>query len=461
MFAHDPGLALGYDVRVSLRVRLLGTLEFESDGVKIPSPSGRVLEVAVYLAARPGLRSWAELGAHTGLTRTQIEALEFGALTADLELNDQGAFLDAESDLSAYSASQGDIRALARLRGELAPGLEPSDSAFRMWLERERFEIKRVFLVALLDHAARLESENKTREAEANLVYVQKQLETVHASNPYFAALLKLELSRYHWRLNRPARTIELIQAALPDLMPGDARDAQVNLGAALVRCERLQDAIRALEVLPESGSARGWGLVHLGNAHRWVGALEDAVESADEAFSIAKLESDGHLAIAALIVKGEALLDRATIEKREPKEAVIAFGRGVGISEVLGEDASAGVLAGLAHAHALWGNKAKALEGAEKAFKRARAAKDGVSATRALLALYAATHIGSFARNALSEARLCQHRPLEMLALIAVADKERDAQTAQDALDLAEQIGARGGIERAQNLLESLKQSV
>jgi hypothetical protein len=124
-------------VRVSLRVRLLGTLEFESDGVNIPSPSGRVLEVAVYLAARPGLRSWAELGAHTGLTRAQIEALEFGALTADLELNDQGAFLGAESDLSTYFASQGDIRALARLRGELAPGLEPSDWAFRMWLERE------------------------------------------------------------------------------------------------------------------------------------------------------------------------------------------------------------------------------------------------------------------------------------------------------------------------------------
>jgi tetratricopeptide (TPR) repeat protein len=292
-------------------------------------------------------------------------------------------------------------------------------------------------------------------------VYVQKQLEMVHALDPYFGALLRLELSRYHWRLNRPARTIELIQAALPNLTPTDTAEARVNLGAALVRCGRLQDAIQTLELLPESGSSRGWGLVHLGNAHRWAGALEDAVQNADEAFSIAKQESDGHLAIAALIVKGEALLDRATTQQREPKEAVIAFGQGVGISEVLGEDASAGVLAGLAHAHALWGNKAKALEGAEKAFKRARAAKDGVSATRALLALYAATHIGSFARNARSEARLCQHRPLEMLALIAVADKERDAQTAQDALDLAQQIGARGGIERAQSVLESLKQSV
>lgn len=290
---------------------------------------------------------------------------------------------------------------------------------------------------------------------------MHKQLEIVRASSPHFAALGTLELSRHHWRLNRPERTIDLIQEALPDLTLDEAREARVNLGAALVRSGRLEDAIRALETLPESGSSRAWGLVHLGNAQRWAGALEEAVRVADDAFSIAKIESDGHLAVAALIVKGEALLERATLERREPKDAVIAFGQGVGISEVLGEDASAGVLAGLAHAHAVWGNKPKALEGAEKAFKRARAAKDGVNATRALLALYAATHIGSFARNALSEARLCHHRPLEMLALIAVADKERDAQTAQDALELAEQIGARGGIERARSLLASLKESV
>jgi tetratricopeptide (TPR) repeat protein len=448
-------------VRVSLHIRLLGTLEFELDGVKTPSPSGRILEVMVYLAARPGLQSWAELGTHTGLNRSQTEMLDFGAWKPQLELNDQGAFLSAESDLSAYFASQGDIRALSKLRGELAPGLNPLGAAFSAWLERERFEVKRVFLVALLDHAARLESENKTREADANLAYVQKELQAAHDLDPHFGALLKLELSRYHWRLNRPARTIELIQSALPDLNPDETRDAQVNLGAALVRSGRLQDAVQALEMLPPSGSSRGWGLVHLGNAHRWAGRLEDAVHHADEAFMVAKQESDGHLAIAALIVKGEALLDGAVLGKHEPKDAVIAFGQGVGISEMLGEDASAGVLAGLAHAHAIWGNKAKALEGAEKAFKRARAAKDSVSATRALLALYAATHIGSFARNALSEARLCQHRPLELLGLIAVADKERDAQTAQDALTLAEQIGARGGIERAKSLLESFKESV
>lgn len=446
--------------RVSVRASLFGRLEFEANGQILPLPSGSALELIVYLAARPGLRGWAELEANLGLRRDQIEALEFGAFGTHLELNEQGAFLDAESDLVDYLAAQGDIRALARLRGELAPGLGASNPVFQAWLERERFEVARVFLVALLDHAARLENEGKTREAEANLEYVQKQLEVVRTSSPHFAALLRLELSRHHWRMNRPERTVELIQGALPDLPPADASEARVNLGAALVRCGRLAEAIRALSRLPESGSSRGWGLVHLANAMRWTGALEDAVRVADEAYALSKQESDGHLAVAALTVKGESLLERAILEGREPKEAVIAFGQGIGISEILGEDASAGVLAGLAHAHAVWGNKPKALEGAEKAFKRARAARDGLNATRALLTLYAATHIGSFARNALSEARSGQHRGLEMLALIAVADKERDPGIAREALALAEEIGARGGAERARAVLDSLTQS-
>ncbi len=449
--------------RVSLRARLFGKLEFEVGERVLALPPGRAVEVIVYLTARPGLRAWAELAAHLGMGREQVEALGFGAFREHLELNDAGAFLDAESDLVDYFAAGGDIRALSRLRKELAPGLEerlePSSAAFRAWLKRERFEVKRTFLIALMDHAARLETEGKTREAEANLAYVHKQLEAVQTASPHFGALLRLDVSRHHWRLNRPERTIELIQQAVPDLLPEDALEARVNLGAALVRCGRLQDAIRALQTLPDSGSSRGWGLVHLANAHRWSGDLDDAVRIADDAYAIGKTESDGHLAISALTVKGEALLARDILQSREPKEAVIAFGQGVGISELLGEDASAGALAGLAHAHVIWGNKQKALEGAEKAFKRARAAKDGPNATRALLALYAATHIGSFARNALSEARACHHRGLEMLALIAVAEKERDVGTAQEALTLAEQLGARGGIEAARAVLEALSQ--
>ncbi len=443
---------------MTLHAKLLGTLEFSLDGQALPLPSGRALEVLVFLAARAGVRSWAELEANVGLTRPELESLEFGAFRSQLAFLDAGASLNAESDVQEYFANTLDVRVLARLRGVVAPGLESPREAFRAWLAHERFTVTRTFLVALLDHGARLENQGRAREAEANLAYVVKQRDLVRASSREDAARLTLELSRYHWRLNRPEQTVALIREAILDLEPAEAREANINLGASLVRCGRLTEALEVLADLPQTNDSRGWGLVHRGSAERWLGSFEQAISSADEAFGLAKLESDGHLAVSALTVKGEALLERAIQTGTEPKDAVIAFGQAVGIAEVLGEDASAGVLAGLGHAHAVWGSKQKALDVAEKGFKRARAARDGVSATRALLALYAITRIGGFARNALTEARACQHKPFEMLALIAVAEKERDPTLAQDALGLAQRMGSEFGMERAKAVLEALE---
>ena len=443
---------------MTLQAKLLGRLEFSLDGQILPLPSGQALEVLVFLASNAGVRSWVELEENVGLTRLEVASLGFGAFGPHLEFLDAGAFLNAESDVQEYFANALDLRVLARLRGVIAPDLESSNETFWAWLDRERFAVTRTFLAALLDHGARLDGEGRTREAEANLAYVVKQCDLVRASNREDAARLTLELSRYHWRLNRPEQTVTLIREAIPDLPPAEARAGSINLGAALVRCGRPKETLEALTDLPEQNDSRGWALVHRGNAERWLGELEQAISTADEAFRLAKLESDGHLAVAALTVKGEALLERAIQAGTEPKNAVIAFGQAIGIAEVLGEDASAGVLAGLGHAHAVWGSKQKALDGAEKAFKRARAARDGVSATRALLVLYATTRIGSFARNALTEARACQHKPLEMLALIAVAEKERDVTLAQDALGLAQHIGSPFGMERARAVLDMLE---
>jgi hypothetical protein len=100
-------------------------------------------------------------------------------------------------------------------------------------------------------------------------------------------------------------------------------------------------------------------------------------------------------------------------------------------------------VLAGLAQAHAVWGSKQKALEMAEKAFKRARTAKDAPNATRALLSLYATTKIVSFAKNALTEARACQHKPLEVLALLELAARDHNPELMLEARVIAEQIGS------------------
>jgi hypothetical protein len=79
----------------------------------------------------------------------------------------------------------------------------------------------------------------------------------------------------------------------------------------------------------------------------------------------------------------------------------------------------------------------------AEKAFKRARTAKDGPNATRALLSLYATTKIASFAKNALTEARGCQHKPLEVLALLELVARDRNPEVMLEARVIAEQIGS------------------
>jgi tetratricopeptide (TPR) repeat protein len=249
---------------------------------------------------------------------------------------------------------------------------------------------------------------------------------------------------------------VQRIETALDDLEPAQALEARVNLGAALLRVGRVRDAVQSLETLPETGSSRGWGLLHRANALRFTDDLERAVRDADAAYTLAARDEDGYLAVAALNVKGESLLELAIQNASEPKDAVIAFGKALGISEVLGEDASALTLAGLAHAHAVWGNQQKALEQAEKAFKRARAAKDSSATIRALLSLYATTRIGSFARNALQEARTARHKPYELLAALTVLEKDRTPELTQATLELARMIGSRRWLQRAERLGDS-----
>ena len=258
---------------------------------------------------------------------------------------------------------------------------------------------------------------------------------------PRFAAELSLELARYFWRLNQPDLAVQTLETALPDLHGNVCDEAIVNLGAALVRVGRLEEAVALLETVV-SGASHGWALAHCANAQRFAGQLVAAIVTADLAYRAAVADEDGFLAVSALCVKGEALLETAVMDETEPLEATIAFGKAFGITEMLGEEASAAPLAGLAHAQAVWGNQQKALEQAEKAFKRARAAKDSASVIRALLALYATTRIGSFARNALSEASAYQHKPLELLATLAVLEKDADSALAAHALELARLTG-------------------
>ncbi len=440
-----------------LYAKLLGSIEFELDGEIISGLEGRTLELLIFLASRGLSKTWSELEV-LGFSQNDLEALELEPVREFLVIQDDSLHLEAGSDVQDYLNAGANLRTLTSLRAEFAPGLTSSNPAFRTWLARERFDLHKVFLKALLENSAGLFDTGRVEEASKNLEFVLRERQKYLELNPQFGAEISLELAGFEWRLNHPEKSAEHLQIALPHLLGAKADHVKANLASALIRIGKPKEVIALLEQLPEHIEAKGWALVHLANACRILDDLENSLKFAIKAYDISSLEQDGFMAVAALTVQGEALLEKAILEGLNPKEAVIAFGKAVGISEVLGEDASAGVLAGLGHAHAVWGSKNKALEVAEKAFKRARAAKDAASTTRALLALFATTKIGSFARNALTEARVAGHKPYELLALLEVADKEKDLASAQDALVLAQLIGSKRLETRASNLIHQLE---
>ncbi len=440
-----------------LYAKLLGSIQFELDGDTIDGLQGRSLELLVFLASRGLAKTWLELE-ELGFLQDDLKAAEFEPVRVFLILEHDSLRLEVGSDVQDYLNAGTNLRTLTSLRAEFALGLSSSHPAFQVWLARERFDLHKVFLKALLENSAGLFDTGRTEEANKNLEFVVREREKYLELNPEFGAEISLELAGFEWRSNRPEKSVEHLQIALPYLQDTKADHVKANLASALIRVGKPQDVIALLESLPSHTDSKGWALVHLANAYRILDDLENSVKFALEAYDISSLEQDGFMAVAALTVQGEALLEKAIFEGVNPKEAVIAFGKAVGISEILGEDASAGVLAGLGHAHAVWGSKNKALEVSEKAFKRARAAKDAASTTRALLALYATTKIGSFARNALTEARVAGHKPYELLALLEVSEKEKDGSLAREALKIALEIGSRRLETRATNLVNQLE---
>jgi hypothetical protein len=443
---------------VLLYAKLFNSIEFEIDGAAVPGLGAKALALLVFLAARGEAKTWSELE-RLGFVPNDLQLPELEGLRSFFLVEGDSLRLEAGSDVQDYLNAGANLRTLTALRGEFAPGLRTSNANFQSWLERERFELHGVFLKALLENSAGLHENGRFEEAAKNLEFVVRERQKLLETQPEFVAELSLELGKFEWRSNRPASSAEHLRVALEHLPEGFAADhIKANLAGALVRIGKPKDAIGLLGKLPHHREARGWALVHLANAYRILDDLERARILALDAFGISELEHDGFMAVAALTVQGEALLEKAALEGTHPKEAVIAFGKAVGISELLGEDASAGVLAGLGHAHAVWGSKNKALEVSEKAFKRARAAKDASNTTRALLALFATTKIGSFARNALTEARVAGHLPYELLASLEVSEKEKDLSLAQHALTLARQIGSKRLEARAVSLVNQLE---
>ena len=408
-----------------LSVRLLGTIEFKINHQKVDLPAPELLFCLVRLAASDKPIKMT-LPTHTSVFTPYLE--QIGEMWR----------LECASDVLVYRASADNLKTLHSLKGDFTPNLEPITPEDKDWLARERFDLRRIFLVALLENAAGLEENGRLEEAQKNVLYVQTEQEKLE---PRFAGLLGLELSKFHWRRKRILETAGQIEKALPLLEKAAKLEANVNYAAALVRLGRLEEAVAALETLP-NGESRGWALLHRANALCFLERYTESIADAEAAFLEARSSEDGFLAMSARTIAGEAKLQQAILNGFEPKDAVISLGQAVGISEVLSEEASALTLAVLAHSHAIWGAKQKALEMAERAYKRARSAKDSTATIRALISLYAITKIGSFARNALSEARATTHKPLLLRTLLLVAQKDLDPSLALEALELAKVQG-------------------
>jgi len=363
-----------------------------------PSPGA---ELALYLLARPGWRGREELVRLIPELDRALELVRASRYGPFLEEDDGRYQLLAETDVLAYwQDAYRDWAKTAERYGELAAGFASPIPAFQEWLESERREVLHALwgtavgkAGALLDQGAR----------EAALALVQGA-EAAYPLEPAAA----LDLADLYWRARRPADTARVIEAVL-DAIPEKFKDrARLNLAAARLRAGEEAAALSELRALEaEGGAVAPWAALHRGSHAVLAGDAELALRLAEEAFAAAEEATDGELAIAALMLKGEALSALG-----RPKEAVHALGEALGIHEAMGRSFSPVALALLAEAHAAWGYADKARELAEKAFKEARAQRDPYAASRALWALFRATGEAGYAEMARREAEEAGHEP-------------------------------------------------
>jgi len=363
-----------------------------------PSPGA---ELFVYLLARPGWRERAELEGVVGDLEAALAALKSSRYGALLEQDGERWRLNAHSDVvDFWEDAYRDWEKTASRYAELAPGLESEIPTFRDWLQEERQALLRALWGTAIGRAGALVDQGAIDAALALLAGAE-------AAYPYEPASA-LDLADVYWRARRPAETARVIEAVI-DRVPEEQRPrARLNLAAALLRAgeeERALEMLKALEA--EGGPVGNWAAVHRGSQAVLAGDPETALRLAEEAYQAAERATDGELAIAALMLKGEALTRMG-----RPREAVHALGEALGIHEIMGRSFSPLALSLLAEAHANWGYADKARELAEKAFKDARLQHDPYAASRALWALAAASGEERYRELALAEAAGAGHEP-------------------------------------------------
>ena len=215
----------------------------------------------------------------------------------------------------------------------------------------------------------------------------------------------------------------------------------RLRLAATRLRMGRLHDVTTGLGPWLDDDET-GYAHLHAGHARRYLGDPSEAGRLLDIARRTAEQRRDAALAVAAGCAEGELLLDRG-----EPKRAVAAFGKALGITELMPGDAiTVAPLAGLAEAHAAWRAPHKAVTLARRAVERAAASGRDGSLARANLALARATRREPDIVAAIDAAQRAPHVPLwiraHALAAAAAVSPGPEHPSSQAVADVAAFIG-------------------
>ena len=256
------------------------------------------------------------------------------------------------------------------------------------------------------------------------------------------------EVAGAFWEAGRLREALSWLERALFIASADERSRLLVRVGAARIRLGELREAVDALQA---SEPDDAYGVLQLGNALRYLGRYEAAEARLERAWELAKATGDGALAVAVLCAQGEGALDQS-----EGQRAAELFGRAAGLTE-FGSDERLTVapLAGLGHAHAVWGYPAKGREVARRALERAEAARDRVGTARALLALGVASEDAAVLERAEREAQAAPHAPLRLRAWVARLEL-RPNEEPEDALALAKELEMDPDVARLERLKKS-----
>ena len=258
------------------------------------------------------------------------------------------------------------------------------------------------------------------------------------------------EVASAFWEAGRLHEALLWLEKALGrSESPAERAFLLTRAGAAYLRLGGLREALEILQrALGEDDNP--YSALQLGNVLRYLGRYEEAEARLEHAWAGAKAAGDGALAVAVLCASAEWSLDQS-----RGQEAAERFGRALGLTEFSSDDRlTVAPLAGLGHAHAVWGYPAKGRAVARRALERAETAHDRVGAARALLALGVAGEDAGTLERAEREAQAAPHAPLRLRAWVARLELRPDKGVA-DALALAKELEMHPDVTRLERIQE------